>query len=55
MSNFETNRKTQTISLFEDFLKDSNMEMQSQLGVIMETINVLQDSKEKVSEIKAKD
>ena len=57
MSKFETNRKTlnHSISMFEDYLRDRGTETQSDLGIILETINVLQDSKHLFEEIKVKD
>lgn len=57
MNRFENDRKSQnmTITMFEDYLKDVESDTQSDLGIVLETINVLNDSKLHINEIKIKD
>ena len=57
MNRFDTTRKSTrvTLALFEDYARDQNTETQSELGMILETIEALSEMRDVVRENKQKD
>ena len=57
MNRFDSTRKSTrvTLSLFEDYVRDQNTEKQSELGMILETIEALSDMRDVMMENKQKD
>ncbi|CDW84168.1 UNKNOWN [Stylonychia lemnae] len=57
MNKFEGHRKSMSMSMsmFEDYLRDQDSAEQAELGIILETIDVLQDSKQVLQENVIKD